>query len=63
MKNRATCQQPDRDVPTMKCGHPLPCPWHTIIIDLNKDTIEAPAGTSRKTLKKISDIIGAIKEE
>ncbi len=23
-----TCQKPDRDVPKLICGHPLPCPHH-----------------------------------
>lgn len=22
------CTRPDRDSPTLKCGYPLPCPWH-----------------------------------
>lgn len=29
------CQAPDRDVRKLKCGYPLPCPWHkpkTILI-------------------------------
>lgn len=28
-----TCNRPDRDVPGIKCGHPLPCPHHTVVID------------------------------
>ena len=32
-----TCQHPDRDVPKLTCGYPLPCPWHTV-------RIEAPGG-------------------
>jgi len=28
-----TCKQSDRDVPGLVCGYPLPCPYHTIIID------------------------------
>jgi len=27
------CKKPDRDVPKLVCGHPLPCPYHTAIID------------------------------
>jgi len=23
------CSAPDRDVPAMRCGYPLPCPHHT----------------------------------
>jgi hypothetical protein len=24
----AMCQAPDRDVPALTCGYPLPCPHH-----------------------------------
>ena len=27
------CKQPDRDVPALVCGYPLPCPHHTAMID------------------------------
>jgi len=26
------CKRPDRDSPKLKCGHPLPCPWHTVVV-------------------------------
>jgi hypothetical protein len=29
----ATCKHPDRDVPKLVCGYPLPCPHHTVVID------------------------------
>jgi len=35
-----TCKSPDRDVPSMKCGYPLPCPYHTAIIDVSSDPAE-----------------------
>lgn len=28
------CKRPDRDVRGLVCGYPLPCPWHTVSIDL-----------------------------
>lgn len=28
------CQRPDRDCPKLKCGYPLPCPYHTATMDL-----------------------------
>ena len=28
-----TCRQPDRDCPKLLCGHSIPCPWHTVVID------------------------------
>ena len=33
MAEHLTCQRPDRHVPKLVCGCPLPCPWHTAIID------------------------------
>jgi len=33
------CQKPDRHEPRLKCGHPLPCPWHNDeVLLLDKDT-------------------------
>ena len=29
------CQRPDRDAPGIVCGHPLPCPYHTVIIEVS----------------------------
>ena len=37
MTERTHCKQPDRDVPGIKCGYPLPCPWHTATIDTTED--------------------------
>ncbi len=31
------CNSNDKDVPKLKCGHPLPCPYHTILIIINKN--------------------------
>jgi hypothetical protein len=30
------CKRPDRDAPKLTCGHPLPCPHHTLVV-LEKD--------------------------
>lgn len=29
------CKKPDRHAPKLECGHPIPCPYHTIVIDLD----------------------------
>ena len=34
------CNSPDRDVPGLICGCPLPCPYHTAIIDVSDDIAE-----------------------
>jgi hypothetical protein len=33
---RLTCLRPDHDVPGLVCGHPLPCPRHTVVLDLSR---------------------------
>ena len=40
--DRLHCNQPDRDEPRMKCGYPLPCPHHTIVVDIAKGTVAVP---------------------
>ena len=32
-----TCRHPDRDNQKMRCGYPLPCPHHTVTVDLGAD--------------------------
>jgi len=54
------CKQPDRHVPGMKCGYPLPCPHHTVIIDLQQETIKVPVGNA--TAQRIPDRLIAIGE-
>ena len=48
-QNSLTCKEPDRDVPGLICGHPIPCPYHTWII-------KAKTGLERN----LSDIADAI---
>lgn len=44
MRDRRTCRHPDRDVPKLLCGYPLPCPWHTVVIHADREpaTVEIP---------------------
>jgi hypothetical protein len=64
------CNKPDRDVPGMVCGYPLPCPFHTIVMHLDADrtSIEAPACANvsdavKAHLLDIGDAIGAEDED
>lgn len=34
------CKSPDRDGSGLICGHPLPCPYHTAIIDVARSPAE-----------------------
>lgn len=36
------CTKPDRDVPRLLCGYPLPCPWHTATIELADNKVTVP---------------------
>ncbi len=38
-----TCRRPDRDCPKLVCGYPLPCPHHTVVIDLDKNGVPKDA--------------------
>lgn len=57
------CKKPDRDFPGLICGFPLPCPYHTVIIDTTAKpvpTITIPAtipkAINQKTLSKLKKI-------
>jgi len=55
------CSKPDRHVPGLQCGYPLPCPYHTVIIDTTVDSIHFPSeirqtSRLRKRLAQILDI-------
>jgi hypothetical protein len=58
------CQQPDRDVPRIKCGYPLPCPFHTVIVDLAAQAVTEPiesrvTSRARRALKEIASALGS----
>jgi hypothetical protein len=63
--DRLTCEQPDRDCPKLMCGHPLPCPWHTAVLHIDKTppTVEIPSTAkgalqSRRKLAEVAEVLG-----
>ena len=54
MSEQRFCNKLDRDVEqwnrafphkppkTMKCGYPLPCPWHTVVIETGAPRVIIP---------------------
>lgn len=48
-----TCKHTDIDSVKLLCGHPLPCPYHTAIINADKSppTIEIPV-TATEALER-----------
>lgn len=66
------CERPDRDSPGIVCGHPLPCPYHTAVIDVTGEvpTVTIPVVSvppvekeTLKVLKEISQVIHRAKTE
>ncbi len=60
------CKKPDRNIPELICGHPLPCPWHTVTVDTTKEppiiqiptTVDRPINKDQlEKLKEIANII------
>ena len=63
-KQTLTCRQPDRDCAGLVCGYPLPCPWHTAIINLSSEPakLEIPLTATaalghRGKLEQIADVL------
>lgn len=50
------CNKPDRHQPKLICGYPLPCPYHTIVIDLKKKKPE------NKLLRRLDNIKQALEK-
>ena len=69
MSDELRCQRPDRHVPGLICGFPLPCPWHTVTIDVTGEvpTVTIPVARippiNPQTLELLKDISQAIHEE
>jgi len=63
------CQRPDRDVPGIICGYPLPCPFHTVVIDESGvvPTVTIPVTQvpriKPKTLKRLKTIAKALHKD
>ena len=58
------CRRPDRDEPRMVCGYPLPCPHHSMVIDMTEEpTVIAKANhadPSQKTIRRLREIAKAL---
>ena len=65
MIEHSTCQHPDHDCPGLKCGYPLPCPYHTIIVDTTREPtqVTTPITSVQRIPHRILDAIEEIKRE
>jgi hypothetical protein len=66
-KDEGFCSHPDKDCPGIKCGYPLPCPYHTIEMTIkeNGTDTDIPTLTSDKAMEqldRLSEIADIIRE-
>lgn len=57
-----TCGKPDRDVAALVCGYPIPCPWHTTVMNQHGDIVIAPITTIEKA-EKLVEISEALDDD
>lgn len=52
---RTHCTQPDHDEPRIECGAPLPCPYHTSVVDVSgrPATVTTPATVIRDPIAAV----------
>lgn len=55
-----TCKQPDRDVPALVCGYPIPCPHHTIVIE--DGTVTVPPAALARGVEAALDVAAVLAE-
>ena len=62
-----TCRHPDRDSPKLMCGYPLPCPYHTVTVDLKSKpptiTIPITRNLTCRQEYRLSEIAEALDEK
>lgn len=60
INGRLFCNKSDRDVPGTVCGFPIPCPYHTFVVDGEK--IVYPSHTNLRAIEKVHQIRDTLKE-
>lgn len=61
-----TCRHPDRHCPKMLCGYPLPCPHHTVVVDMGAKPPTATFPLTSHAIRhkdKIAKVMDALEEE
>lgn len=67
--NKGYCEHGDRDVPSILCGYPLPCPYHTVILDTTTEPpcVKIPAPRFKEvdldTLEKLKKIARIMEDD
>lgn len=58
---RLYCERPDRTCPKLKCGHPLPCPHHTVT--MTPLWVYSPQPLPAETLDRLEDIARTVYDD
>lgn len=60
-----TCERPDRDAPKLVCGYPLPCPHHTVVVDIQARQVTLPPEVhpTPRLIQRFGNIIDALEEK
>ena len=56
------CRQPDRDAPKLTCGYPLPCPYHTAVLDGDRLTLPPRLPDPARTIPALRKVRKALQE-
>jgi len=54
------CDKPDRDVPGIRCGYPMPCPWHTFIVEQATGILLIPDAATPAQIEKAKIVRDAL---
>jgi hypothetical protein len=63
------CTRPDRDEPRVVCGYPFPCPHHTVVVDVESQTVSVPIGDGSSMVLpadqagRVGEIAKALRDE
>lgn len=57
MSKHNTCQHSDRHAPGIKCGYPLPCQYHTVVLEDGNVYQPEQVILTRKQYKRLKDIV------
>ena len=67
MTSKLTCNHPDGDCPKLLCGHPLPCPLHTVTLDTTTEppeiTIPVTAHRALQMRAELATILNLIAKD
>lgn len=56
------CKHPDRHMPIMNCGYPLPCPYHTVVIEPPRVMVPIDRNVNSRQKKRLKETAEVLSE-